>query len=395
MKYLSILFITAFLFTFAAQTSAADFTVNLTTDQHDASVSDLICDIDLGTPGEQCTLRAATEQKEYTSFPLNHRILFDLPANSVITLTTANGGELNVDYIGTMQIIGTGANNLTVVGGAGDNRILYTYRTNLTVSGVTLTGGGGVGIGNKNGGAIQAGGPLTLDGVHVTGNSIAGDTGGGGGVIYFGGGTSRIINSTFSNNSAMFGGGFWNAFGTLTIINSTISGNTAGVYGAGFLNSGNATLRNVTITGNTAKEVGGGIFTENGTLNLGNTIVAGNTASFSLFSDIRFQDDGVVISAGYNLIGDSSGDSTNTYKPIAYQPTDFRDVNPLFGALQNNGGRTPTHALLAGSPAINAGNNSDASATDQRGFNRIAGGIIDIGAFEFASGKSSKRVRFF
>jgi len=66
-------------------------------------------------------------------------------------------------------------------------------------------------------------------------------------------------------------------------------------------------------------------------------------------------------------------------------------VNPLLGALQNNGGTTPTHALLVGSPAIDAGNNALTSeAFDQRGavFPRIRDGngdgtaIVDIGAFE-------------
>jgi hypothetical protein len=45
----------AFLFTFSTRTFAVDFTVNLTTDQHDASVADNICDIDLATAGSQCT----------------------------------------------------------------------------------------------------------------------------------------------------------------------------------------------------------------------------------------------------------------------------------------------------------------------------------------------------
>src|SRR5207244_11402345 len=57
------------------------------------------------------------------------------------------------------------------------------------------------------------------------------------------------------------------------------------------------------------------------------------------------------------------------------------DVNPLLGPLQNNGGPTPTMALLPGSPALDAGNNTNAPAFDQRGtgFPRIVNGIIDIG----------------
>ncbi len=107
----------------------------------------------------------------------------------------------------------------------------------------------------------------------------------------------------------------------------------------------------------------------------------------------------IVTSAGGNLVGDSPGDSTNTGSPIVYQPTDIRDTNPMLGALQNNGGTTLTHALLAGSPAIDKGLNSLAVnpfnnsilQTDQRGFARIFGSAVDIGAFEAA--KSSKRIR--
>ncbi|HEY9741316.1 MAG TPA: choice-of-anchor Q domain-containing protein, partial [Coleofasciculaceae cyanobacterium] len=59
-------------------------------------------------------------------------------------------------------------------------------------------------------------------------------------------------------------------------------------------------------------------------------------------------------------------------------------ANPLLGSLANNGGSgsTQTLALLAGSPAINAGNNSVCPKTDQRGVARPQGGVCDIGAFE-------------
>src|SRR5262249_21920948 len=52
------------------------------------------------------------------------------------------------------------------------------------------------------------------------------------------------------------------------------------------------------------------------------------------------------------------------------------------GPLQDNGGPTFTHALLCGSPALNAGDNANAPETDQRGFARIVGASADIGAFE-------------
>jgi len=58
-------------------------------------------------------------------------------------------------------------------------------------------------------------------------------------------------------------------------------------------------------------------------------------------------------------------------------------TNPLLGPLQNNGGQTQTHALLTGSPAIDAGTNTGCPTTDQRGIARPQGATCDIGAFEF------------
>ncbi len=67
-------------------------------------------------------------------------------------------------------------------------------------------------------------------------------------------------------------------------------------------------------------------------------------------------------------------------------------MNPLLGPLANNGGPTQTHALLAGSPAIDAGNpatpgsgGNACEATDQRGYARPAGLACDIGAYEFGA----------
>jgi len=196
----------------------------------------------------------------------------------------------------------------------------------------------------------------------------------------------------------------------LIIVNSTISGNTAANCGGGIVNSdGTMTLRNVTITNNTAV-AGGGILNlyddHSTTLNFGNTIVAGNIATNGFAPEILYPLYSTITSAGGNLVGDSPGDSTNTGSnaiAIAYQPTDIRDTNPMLSALQNNGGTTPTHALLLGSPAIDKGLNSLAVdpfnnsilQTDQRGFARIIGSVVDIGAFEFAPAKSRKRIRFF
>ena len=63
-------------------------------------------------------------------------------------------------------------------------------------------------------------------------------------------------------------------------------------------------------------------------------------------------------------------------------PSDRVNVDPLLGALRNNGGPTDTLSLLAGSPAIDAG--AGCAATDQRGQPRPQGTACDSGAFESA-----------
>ena len=348
-------------------------------------------------PGE-CSLREAVNAANASAIDDTINFAAGL---TTITLTS----EIVINNAGTLTINGTGANVLTIDGGAGTNRIFYTNNATVTISGVTLTGGNGTGAANSGvGGAISTNGSsLTLDSVHITGNSA-----GGGGGVYFGYGNHQILNSTFSANTAGSGGGFLNGYGRLTVVNSTISGNSATTNrgGGGFhTTDGYITLRNATITNNiaTATSVGGGIVQNNtdspSPLNLGNTIVAGNSAtgvgSPEIYTAFPAADE--LISAGGNLIGDSPGDSPNPIY-ITYQPTDIRDTNPLRGALQNNGGSTPTHALLAGSPAIDKGINvlvsPIAPAFDQRGtgFARFRDGngdgtaTVDIGAFEVQLG---------
>jgi CSLREA domain-containing protein len=210
-----------------------------------------------------------------------------------------------------------------------------------------------------------------------------------GGGFYNGAETATIIGSTFSANSVSEGnaanreaGGIFNSSsGTLTLRNSTLSGNSApgGNGGALLNNNGNATLAHVTITGNSA---GTGMAIANtettGSLALRGTLVAnGATACFNFT--------GVITSNGYNIDqGSSCGLAT---------ATDLQNVtNPMLDGLANNGGPTQTHALLAGSPAIDHVLNADCDdensaplTVDQRGFTRPvpAGGACDTGSFEF------------
>jgi predicted outer membrane repeat protein len=166
-------------------------------------------------------------------------------------------------------------------------------------------------------------------------------------------GLLTVTGSTLAGNQ---GGGIGN-LGLATVINSTFSGNSGG---AGLKNIGSANILNTTIAGN----AGGGLF--NGSFNfifIANTLLAGNGANNCM---------GTITSLGHNL------EDGNTCGLAA--SGDITGTNPLLLPLANNGGPTRTRALLPGSRAINAGDNSGCPATDQRGTPRI--GNCDIGAFE-------------
>jgi hypothetical protein len=362
----------AFTGVFALDAQAATFTVTTTADSGAGSLRQAVIDAEF----------AATDD-----------IINFSPALSgqAIVLT----GEIEITDTGTSGILtinGLGADVLTIDGGAGTNRIFLIDGATVTITDLTLTGGGGTGrINNGQGGAIFAfGSNLTLDRVHITANTTSGV---GGGVVY-NGGTHQISNSTFSSNVAANDcGGLYNNASTLTVVNTTISGNSVFApdviaFAGGICSNGNTTLRSVTITNNTASS-GGGIYTFGGTFNIGNTIIAGSNGR-SDNPEIRIEG-GTFTSAGYNLVGDNPGDSTNTNTAITYQSTDIRDVDPLLAPLANYGGTTPTHALLSGSPAIDKGF-SFSLTTDQRGLvrpvdnpsitNAASGDGSDIGAFE-------------
>lgn len=318
-------------------------------------------------------------------------IVFNIPAAScpagVCTITLAS--EISIANNGSLTINGTGAKSLIIDGGAGTNRIFYSNLATFTLSGVTLTGGNGTGAGiTLNGGAIFVNeGTTTISGVYFNANS-AGQNGGG--IYFFTGANHRIENSTFSGNAASTGGGIVVSNANLTVVNTTLSGNTASNIGGGIIatQNGTLTLRGATITVNTAN-VGGGVYRDTGTLDFGNTIIAGNTGTSS-FPEIRFAS-GTATSQGFNLVGDSAGDSTATQTAITYQSTDILDTPPLLDPLADYGGTTPTRRLQTGSPAIDKGN-SFGSTTDQRGFTRpvdnlsitnaTGGDGADIGAFE-------------
>ncbi len=375
-----------------ASVQAATFTVNTGGDGADAVPGNGICETAAGNG--ICTFRAAVGEANVLAS--DDTINF---ATNITTVTLTNT-EIQIDSPqGALAINGSGAAYLTIDGGAGLNRIFYINNAFITISNVTLTGGNGVGAFNRFGGAIYiAGGSLILNTVSVRNNGAA-NIDSGGGIFYNGGTNHRIINSTFSANTAAQCGGFFFRIGNLTMLNSTISGNTATGFDlgvGGFCNDGTMTVRNSTITNNSATgspSAGGGVF-NNSVLSLGNTIIAGNTAPAQ--PEIYNSSAGAINSEGNNLIGDSAGDAADTFTPVIYEPSDILDTPPQLGPLTlSNGGTTATHALITGSPAIDKGFNSLATGagltTDQRGFPRYVdgdfnpGATVDIGSYEFAA----------
>jgi hypothetical protein len=263
------------------------------------------------------------------------------------------------------------------------------------------------------GGAIFNAGTLILENVRVADSTALGSVypAQGGGIYNRGYLTVRYsqIHSNLSRQigagANAFGGGVFND-GTMTVQHSTIHGNSTDSQvglseGAGVFNRGTLTIMSSTITGNAPYSsdfgrYGGGIRNETpGQLFILHSTIARNYADVGggIFGDIHEMRNSIVAinnvtetgtdlwgeieTSGYNLIGDSVGGA-------GYVPTDILDVDPKLGPFDANGGPTFTIDLLPDSPAIDAGDNTDAPEWDQRGpgFPRIVNDTIDIGAFE-------------
>jgi hypothetical protein len=202
-------------------------------------------------------------------------------------------------------------------------------------------------------------------------------TGSGGGV--FAAANAMIGYSTLIDNHSAFGGGVHAS--SVTLYDSTVSGNRADGWGGGVLaGSGPNTIANSTIAFNrNGAGAGAGMYL-NGQAHVDSTIIAGNSTGDSGTPTDVAGKTGAVVGAN-NLILASD-------LPI---PPDTITTDPMLDPLlQDNGGLTPTHALLPGSPAIDHGSNPLALCCDQRHrrpgtaypFERIVGAAADIGALE-------------
>ncbi len=330
----------------------------------------------------------------------------DACPGSVVTFA---GGVASVALTSGELVIGK---NLTLDGGAGvavtrqagspDFRVFrVTGGANVLLDSLTISGGNVA----DDGGGIQNFGNLTVLDSLISGNASTAGNGGGGIANY---GTLTVDNTTIELNTASFAGGAIVLIdgGSATLSDCTLSGNSALQGGAVLLQSvttdADMTISNCTISGNTASltaaaviNVSSGAGTSS-TLSMVSSTVAGNSgpsatvstgvnagsATTTLRNNIYAANSadnvvntapGVTTSLGNNLSDDATGGGG---------PGDLVNTDPLLAALGNYGGVTRTHALLPGSPAIDAGSASGLPATDQRGVPRPQLGAPDIGAFE-------------
>ena len=432
MKKLTILFglVMALALALPGGAHAATFTVNSTTDVSDANPGDGVCDDGAGN----CTLRAAIEEAN----ALVGADTITLPAGSYIL----TGGELLISD--DLTISGAGQATTFVDGGL-VARVFRIFGSTVDISGVTIQNGivGGL----QPGGGIFNAGTMTLTNVTVSSNSTATDGGGivsfgtmeltnvivtdntalgSGGGILNGVGTITLTNVTVSDNSAIVanGGGILNG-GAMELTDVTVSSNTAaGSSGGGIVNGGTMELTNVIVSDNSANRFGGGIFNFNSTMTLTNVTVSGNSAGADgggiangffgvrgtmTLSNVTVSDNTALASGGgivnnrdavlnNSIIGNNTPDNCVGTRAIISgghnledanscgftAPGDLTNTDPLLGPLQDNGGTTETHALLPGSPAIDAGSGDcPPPTTDQRGVTRPQGADCDIGAYEF------------
>lgn len=332
-------------------------------------------------------------------------------------ITSANGAQgsnaITIDATGainlatplpplhfTLTIMGPGAKQLTIRGDG--TAPVFTIDGAVQLSGMSITGGANAGNGGgialtagslllrdsviagntaALGSGIHAAGPLTILGSTISGNDGTGavhcsddaniaettiaDNQGTAIVFATTGKTLSINRSTISGNTETNGiGGLQFQGGTADIRNTTFSGNTGSQGGDFWIFSGVAlSLTSVTAVGSSLP---GLLFDAGSTIMVRNTVFAGTGA--------RCSPGTIVTSQGHNLSSDATCNLTAV--------TDKVGMAPVLGPLADNGGATRTHAPLAGSPAVNAGDGAELETSDQRGKPRVQFGTVDIGAVE-------------
>lgn len=350
--------------------TAATLTVNSNIDAVDLSPGDGVCSS--SAAATLCTLRAAVQE----SNALAGADTIVLPAMDV-TLTIPGrgedrGGTGDLDFTGEVVLRGAGAQATRIDAGRLDRVLHVLPGASVSIESLTIQSGSS-GADPGGGLLVESRGMVNLAGVSVL-DCTASTSGGG---VSLAAGAHAVVEQSLValNRAGRTGGGLFLA-GAALLRNTTISSNKAGGAGGGVQvePGGGADMVHVTIHENMAP---------NGSALSGPAAAVG--AVNSIFSGPPRQTGPVcsaaVRSAGHNLSSDTSCGLGS--------PGDLAGRNPKLSPLFRTG-RTPTltHAPLAGSPAIDAGDNGSSLPNDQHGFPRPDDGngdgvrIVDIGALE-------------
>lgn len=297
----------------------------------------------------------------------------------------------------------------------GNGGAIFANATNLTVSGSTIHKNYG-----RDGGGIYA----INSSVEITQTTISGNEGTDGGGIYTRNSDLTIDQSAIQDNFSRGSGGgvYFRQYGdvsgsTLIMTNTTVSGNEATVKGGGvyLMERPTATFNNVTISDNTATDGGGLVFyntptyANQGSATLNRTLISGNSAQ--VYAQEVLTLNATITANNHNLFGHNLNTNAASFMGFTPGATDITATSDgteptaiaaiLSGLADNGGPTTPatmTHALIAGSPAIDRAPDADCvapsptSGVDQRDVARNqdgdnapgSGNECDIGAYEYA-----------
>jgi len=365
----------------------------------------------------------------------------DLAALQCGTITLSQGAIPVL--LNSLAIAGPGAAALSIDGAGADRVFIHPGGGTLALGGVTVRNGAARVAGSNitGGGCIASAGYVLLDHSVVSDCYSSGEGVYGGAVFAYG---LTMVSSTLTRNvgfaalpdtgTATFGGGAY--VGTVNLVDSTVSANRAAhdlaqggyVTGGGLFTNTGGTITASTIEGNDSDGIGGGVSVFGGSLSVVNSTISGNVAQTrggggidaratyavsianSTIADNRATAGGGVylraaaptLDVRSSLLAGNTaatGADIGSINPVTVGgandlivsagpgvtlPPGTLHADPRLQALADNGGPTRTRALSSGSPALDAGNNLSALATDQRGpgFPRVIGAAPDIGAFE-------------
>ena len=390
---------------------ADTFEVDTTVDLPDDGLGTTMCHTSAGT----CSLRAAIMK----SNQIGGSNIIHVPDGVYLLTIPPSGldeddiGDLNVTA--SVAITGQGAGHTIIDANQLDRAFDVDPGQVVALSDIAIRNGR-----QTVGGGIRNDGILTITHSVVEGNLANW----GGGILNMGSGVLTVIGSIIrSNNANSSGGGILSSSFTtiidstlygngalgsgggievqdefsplLYVVNSTISGNYANTNGGGIDSIGDAStfIYNTTVVGNDADHdhdenggIGGGVYAGAGTrFVVVNALIAGNTFSGASFPD---NCSGALEAYGMNLLDEREGCTTTT----SDSNLGFVSLSTI-GPLQDNGGPTPTHALLTNSEAIDntidslgcVDETGSQLTTEQRGASRVTGARCDVGAFEFGS----------